>query len=345
VFEAAAELKSAVSSTGVSCALARRRVGLDAARFIGSLGIVWTHSCADIRYDTPSALGRFAVPFFSMVAGVFLVSAMRGPRGSRPGEYLAHRAVRLGIPFVAWSAIYYIAHKIAQHTVGTNKPTIVGWWTALTGTDYHLWFLTYLLFGTIICVPIVLWALAAAPRTLLVAGTLIGLGIALVAFPLNVDDPGIGDHLYYLDRISARSSSLLWGIAFGLLLPGLNRRRFGALSTMLALAVFMICLGYYWINGRTAWAANIAGCAWFCVGLGIDKLRIARIIGPFARYSFGIYLIHPLFVALYIRLVAHLPLGHVLRMDIPSFVFVAGASIAVVATLQRIRWAAPIVPV
>lgn len=289
-----------------------RRTGLDAARILAALGIVWTHANADAEYASPAALGRFAVPFFSVVAGIFLVDTLRDASWSKAKAFLIRRAGKLYIPFIAWTIIYIAFRMSASMVVSVKDPFQVRWWLPLTGSMYHLWFLPFLLIATIILTPLLVFALRRRAWSLILAAVLITGGLLIVRFPFRVSAVHTSDHFYFLDRVSARSPALLWGTAIGLLIASDPRSwRVSRFMAVVGFGITAFCMGVYWQNGRTPWAANLGGVGWLLVGLGIDRTAVSRWLSPLGRLSYGIYLIHPLIIAIVYKLwaVQHWPQG------------------------------------
>lgn len=276
-----------------------RRTGLDAARFLAALGIVWTHANGDVEYDSPAALGRFAVPFFSVVAGIFLVDTLRNATLPDVRAFLLRRSTKLYLPFLAWTLIFIVIRVAAQRFVTVNDPFKWSWWLPLTGSMYHLWFLPFLLIATLILTPFIRLGLRNRVWSLVLAAVMITGGLLLVNFPIHATAGHRSDQYYFLDRVCARSPALLWGIALGLLIASNPRQwRVPRVLAVVGFAVTTFCMIVYWNRGRTPWAANLGGVAWLLVGLGIDRTSFSRRLAPLGRLSYGIYLIHPLIVTI-----------------------------------------------
>ncbi len=322
-----------------------RRTGLDSARFLAALGIVWTHANGDAEYASPAALGRFAVPFFSVVAGIFLVDTLRKATELQARAFLAHRAAKLYIPFAAWTLIFIAIRVGAERFVAVNDPFKWSWWLPLTGSMYHLWFLPFLLIATLVLTPLIRLGLRNRVSSLILAAVMITGGLLLVNFPIHTTPIHKSDQYYFLDRVSTRAPALLWGVAIGLLFAS-NPRMWRVPRALAAVgfALTTFCMVVYWNRGRTPWAANLGGVAWLLMGLGIDQTAISRRLAPLGRLSYGIYLIHPLIVAICYKIWS----GRGLKggpLEVAAvFVTAAIVSVGVTKLIRSIKWAAWLAP-
>ena len=99
---------------------------LDYSRLVAALGIVWFHTQAP-----GTQIAYAALPFFLVLLSLPSRSSLKD------------RALRLLLPFLAWSAIYGALQVVLAWQSG--RP-LFGWWQhamLLTGTLVHLWFLPF----------------------------------------------------------------------------------------------------------------------------------------------------------------------------------------------------------
>ena len=88
------------SSTGHNPSLPPHRLlGLDAARVIATLGVVWFHSVESDALHTSGILGRFSVAFYTMAAMVFLVDSSN--RRAAPVADVCHGSPSTVVPAVS----------------------------------------------------------------------------------------------------------------------------------------------------------------------------------------------------------------------------------------------------
>lgn len=325
--------------------------GLDAGRVVAALGTIWIHTGLDPDFASSSALGRFAVPFFCILAGFFLVKALQGRWAGRAAGYVATRAGRLYVPFLVWTLIFAGLRLGVEHTIGANFPLELGLQTPLVGTMYHLWFLPFLALATALGAPLVVWALRSPARTRWTGVAFLAAGTAL-ALKVPSFDSGSGLSLwYFIDRSLHRLPGFLWGVGLGLSwgtdLLAYRRRvdRLGVMRLVAPAAVLAACLGYYWAMGRTPIAANLAGLAFAMVCLRLGETGAARRLAVLAPLSFGVYLLHPLFASALHRVMSHYtPTLPDAAQHLIAFAVVAPASVAAVWGLSRTRVGKWLVP-
>src|SRR5688572_165502 len=111
-----AEQSAAIPTPEPTHAIARaepdRIPALDFVRFLAAVAIVWLHAPElPVLERTGDPFTRWAVPFFTAVATFLLIRALlRDPRRSFPA-YITSRALRLYVPFLAWSVVYYVLRQ------------------------------------------------------------------------------------------------------------------------------------------------------------------------------------------------------------------------------------------
>jgi len=123
---------------------------IEGLRFVAAFGIVWFHMQAP---GQPYAYAALAV-FLALTADLSLGVLDRGG----PRVFLRRRLVRVGLPWVVWSA-FYLAVGLAT---GVAMPDFLGDWRALLiGPEMHLWFLPFVLLASGLVLGVKLWADAA----------------------------------------------------------------------------------------------------------------------------------------------------------------------------------------
>ncbi|MBD3317911.1 MAG: acyltransferase family protein [Chitinivibrionales bacterium] len=133
----------------------------DSLKIIAMFGVVLIHSAAPLliayRERGPvvwwignlyDSLARCCIPIFFMLSGALLLNAAgRMP----PGVFLRRRFRRIGIPFLFWSAVYFIWEKTFNRG-GIPYLSFLGN-IIREPTYYHLWFL-YVLMGLYLIAPL-----------------------------------------------------------------------------------------------------------------------------------------------------------------------------------------------
>src|SRR3954462_7074517 len=128
----------------------RRFVALDAMRCLAAAGVVFVHSIQSPRLIPFAEIGHLSVPFYLFVA-LFMLGRSSEREPQRSGRaYLIGRFKRLYLPFLLWSVIYGIARSVKRVTVSGQSPLELSPRIFWSGTQYHLWFLPFLLAVSVI---------------------------------------------------------------------------------------------------------------------------------------------------------------------------------------------------
>src|SRR3954469_19111484 len=92
---------------------APRNLMLDAARGLGSLGVIWVHTIIDSPdLAKTAAFARYGTAFFAVTAIFFLLHGISSKPDESFVKYATQRFRRLYIPFLAWSLIYLLLRSI-----------------------------------------------------------------------------------------------------------------------------------------------------------------------------------------------------------------------------------------
>lgn len=312
----------------------------DHLRLAAMAGVVLIHVCAILATDlaadgqTPGfvwhlanlldAASRFAVPIYFMLTGALLLG---DDRSLSPREVGRHRVVRVAVPLAVWTGVYLVFRAIWQIFLQTVWPSILR-----PEDDFilakairslfsqpaavHLWYL-YALLIIYVLLPFLRLIVKHAPRRLLVYG----LGIwflfsslwraAAGLFPelslQNYANPDfLGGYLGYV--------LLGWVLATTEKVP---RRRWlviGYVASVLitTVATYFMTLGAGELNGvfYQYFMPNIvlmAACVFlFCRASDAGKTSSPLVVS-LASLSFGVYLIHELFVLMLTPVMRWLP--------------------------------------
>ncbi len=278
-----------------------RLIGIDAGRAIAALGTVWIHAVRSDALQPTMELGRFAVPFFNVIAALLLVRHLRERREQSVLPYAGQRFMRLYPPFLAWTVIYILAND-AKRLVLTGRPPLEltsGFLldSALQGPEYQLWFLPFLLICTLV-------GLAVGRPVIGNRRAEIGVGILAAAGGLAIaltPRPEALQHLqhaeYLMERSWLRVPSFLWGYALGLFLG--SRPLFKPVPLVVAVAAPILAAGCI-VVATLGWCVsllqNLSGLGLVLFAFGPWRNGAVGAVSKLGQYSFGIYLAHVLFV-------------------------------------------------
>lgn len=134
-------------------------------------------------------LSSFEMPLFMFLSGYVLAGRVRAPRG----RWVAKRALRLLVPFIAWQAIFYLTLRLTPaawgEATGATLAGLVGYVsTVFAAPTAGLWYLPALLICSALLA--LLYPLAQrrfGPILILVAGALLLEVVAQVRTAAGVD--------------------------------------------------------------------------------------------------------------------------------------------------------------
>lgn len=334
-----------------------RLASVDAWRCIAMVAVVAIHTTPAVvadpadrgRFVDPSfvvnEIARFAVPFFFVVSGFFW--GERAARAAAPLRASWPTARRLLLIFVVWTIVYALPYDVGTMAVGgPTAPLRTAWWhlhalaaqpwVLLTqGTKSHLWFLVALLCAQTIAATLVQWR-----RTTL----LVVLAVALYTVEL-LSKPYVHTALGVPLAFNTRNGPFV-GTLFFVAGWWLSRRpdRAAWLPVGIALFAFGIALHLFesWFVATRLGVVELQDFVVGTVPMGVGAAMIALSGLPRAaertaavgRDTLGIYLVHAIFVDLFLPLSTWSPpiVGHV--ADVAA---VFAASLVTVRLLGRSR--------
>src|SRR4051794_32614364 len=143
---AASQIVARPDGASVSAA---RNESVDVVRLFAAAGIVFVHAATSDTLVRWGNFFRFAVPFYLFASLYFQsLSLRRYPERTLP-QYAAKRFKRLYFPFITWSIIYLLAHSL-KRVLSHEAPLPLHLSVLWTGTEYHLWFLPFLLIASLV---------------------------------------------------------------------------------------------------------------------------------------------------------------------------------------------------
>ena len=317
-----------------------RFLALDGARWLASVAIVWLHVPKTPALDATSALGRFAVPFFTQAAVLLAYAAPERHPTLSVARYAGGRFQRIYLVFLAWSCFYavtrWFSHRLLHQPDYQIRLTDLLW----NGTTLQLWFLPFILLATVLAFAvrrgsdrwkIGAWSVAAV-------GLFAGAAVA-VAPPLNPVAVSLG---YTGIFAFAALPSVCWAVGLAAA-RRVTSPSFWATPGMATLGASCWVGGsvWTWLAGRQIFAENLAG-------LGLTLLVWhpwgESWLRPWARWgfaAFGVYLIHPFWLEGFENVRRHFIPGDALVFEVVAFVFALGASLGSTVCLWRsraVRW-------
>jgi fucose 4-O-acetylase-like acetyltransferase len=266
-------------SEGFARTPGRRNGGIDALRFAAALVIVLFHAKLPVGGTMAAAMGVFTA---------LLACHAAAARGS-VGQVLRSRFDRLIRPFAVWAAIY-AALRMADAVVSGRPvlPDLLAWLPP-QGTMGQLW---YLPFAFAVCAGIAFVRRVAGPSP----GPVLSTGFAVVGSLLWVRVTGFLPLPAGLQVMVNFLPSVLFGIALASMS---GQRGMMALLTLAAVATGLAM--------RYA-GAPVSEQLWVGVPLiiaaQVRPLAAAPLLRRASDLSMTIYLVHPLVIAVLLRLTA-----------------------------------------
>jgi len=296
---------AAPSQTRASTDALSRNGSIEYLRCLGAFGIVLFH------LKGPGAeIGYAALPIFIFLSVHF---CLRLSEGQSLHDLARKRMSRVLMPWVFWCAVFG-GLKIQDALMsGGSVQGEFAFWMVGTGPSIHLWFLPFIAVASFLA--IALNAVLRPLRTEIVVLLLALVSLGCLSFsPTNMPAP-FGQWVFGV-------AAVLLAIGFYRIDRPTNLFNLAIWSGMLGLA---IALG--WTEGSLQMALTFAALA---VVLSV-KLPSSKTLRYLAGLSLGIYIIHPLVIAVGLRLADPALLEHSLSGAFAAFVLSALAT----AVLQQ----------
>lgn len=285
---------------------------IDALRVLATFSVILLHVAAPILYEYGSvpdfnwwtgnvydSMVRFCVPIFLMISGALILSRSY----ESIGVYLKKRVLRIVLPFLFWSIIYLsgdLIFQVFRDYDMTVKEFI--FFRLKEGASYHLWYL-YLLIGLYLFFPVIgTWLNNSKPSEI---NYFLGLWLLTVVAQL----PVIKDYFPSIEL-----SYFSGYIGFPILGYYLNKTSFsfnnkktiyvlsiltGILITLFGTYFVTKSKGIFYEYFYSYLSPNVILVAAGIFLLFKDFVRLnSKIILFFSRYSYGVYLIHVLVLAI-----------------------------------------------
>ncbi len=289
-------------------ATASTRLGLlDLSRLIAAAGIVWVHVTAtetgESLYPNLYPIGTFGVPFYLFIAILFMARTVTRDPSISLGKYILSRLTRVYIPFLAWTAVYCFLAELkyyAQERQFVAIPLSV----LYAGGHMHLWFLSYLLFVSIIGAMLVRGLSKHRHIRHLVAAVFLLVGIACCFWSepswISHRPHEYGDQEFW--QFAFRSlPTTFWALTLALVvamdgkLPRTNLRL--AVGGIVLWICAMLTMDFLDPN---KFLRAMAGFGLVLFALWPVRVAILEKIGSLGKYSYGVYLSHVIFIRIFI---------------------------------------------
>ncbi len=334
----------------------RRLVGVDAVRLICIFWVIWIHTTEAPELRFMLAFVRFRMPVFVILSVFFLLASQEKHPQRTFVKYAVQRLKNLYVPFLAWSAIYYLLHGCYDYFLRHAGWPAVSRGILIHGQAVHLWFVPFIVAVDILTFPVARWLLAHASRPALIAWPALLLGVIAAA----AVGPGFTDSVIDYDY-PAHLKDLLWrvitlgpciplGLAAFFIFKSQSSRPKTAVArsgwlVVLGVAIVVAAVAAHVLTGPHPLPESAAALG--IVLLALVPMHAAWLIhlARWGGYSFGMYLAHLVFVdAFHIlrEFVFHLPPSW--WFDLLSLLLCVPATLALTLALDRSRFTRWLVP-
>lgn len=314
---------------------ATRLTWLDANRVCAALGVVMIHSSTDPAgrpwADAPPdqriipavlrALAEFAGSEIFIVFSLFLIASRLDRRHISYPDMLQDQAKRLLIPFLAWSVFYAFFRLLKANAFGYDAAIVeqlksFGSWAKyilLGSSQYHMHFLPTL-YGIILLFPVMTVA-----RRFPLAGLLL-LPLLYLMDGIqgwlwgHVADVDLRDYLLRLSKIACYTGYGFAAFSFFALWKQGYDRPTSLMLLRLFLLLIVVCFFIkltYWLDyaaqaqkylprkGAVFYSHFLMSTLVFGAFLSMQHFNFSHRFTYFARFTFGVYLLHPAVIDLY----------------------------------------------
>jgi surface polysaccharide O-acyltransferase-like enzyme len=231
----------------------------------------------------------FGLPCFL----IFMTALAARKRDAQPfGEFSRIKLIGILRPWVFWFAVY-AAIKVGAALYDGRPP--LGWWgweTPLYGPVPHLWYLPFAAGALLAVNRIQHWVRSWSDGVVVATMVAWTIGLMLIATSL-LAEPDLGTPL---TQWAFGMASIPLGIAIGRAFSTGNLASRAKLLLPTAAALLLALALWHDLPGRTTVMPRYAIIGAFTCLLFMRPLQIKLPVGAIAKNTFGIYLLHPLFL-------------------------------------------------
>jgi surface polysaccharide O-acyltransferase-like enzyme len=312
-----------------------RRPFFEFARLFAAVSIVWLHTMRSPEMLDSTVLGRFAVPFFTAAAVFMICESAARCRRKTLAEYTRNRFMRLYVPFLAWTVIY-LAFKLFKGKLAPGQPNdFPGMEVLLSGGFYHLWFLPFVFFVSVITFAVVRNRMgnAIAETRMALLSAMAGGLLAVVPPPSQWIAAGTWAEYWWTALPAA-----FWGISIAVLVRHAGRSyQQSQLAPIAGLAIFAIATAWTWHVGRSLLAENLAGIGFLVFALAPWQGPAVRKVATLGTLAYGIYLSHLLIIKTCEAIAAKFAVSVCVELDLTIFVVSMFGSVLLTWLLSKAR--------
>lgn len=318
-----------------------RLLWLDFARVIAAVAIIWLHTPQSAAMKPTIVVTRFAVPFFAAAAAFMACRIGQGALDKSIRSFAAARFSRIYLPFLGWSAIYFLVRWMASQFIPSTRTPPIGWYLLWQGPASHLWFLPFVLAITI--VGNLLGRMLTKASGLRIPAIV---SLIAVAAACCMTDPQTTASLPYTPRLAfdALPATCL-GLALAIVCSIFNRDWLSRpVTSVAALAAFIALQATLAVTGRHIVTENLAGVALLLACFAAWKWTWMNVLPTLGAMAYGVYLSHLLFIQGLQDVYASLSIPVSPVADITVFAMSVIGAFALTAALQRsplTRWLVP----
>jgi peptidoglycan/LPS O-acetylase OafA/YrhL len=320
----------------------QRNRAIDVVRLFAAAGIVFVHAAKSPAFANWGNVFRFAVPFYLFASLYFQsLSLRRNTHRSLP-KYIAARFKRLYLPYVAWSLIYLVARDIERIKIKDLGLVPLSLGQLWKGTEYHLWFLPFLL-GWSIILAVTYWALLRQNRAW--RWPLIGVAVAAGFFfayaTMPVWDEVFDNPQYAYVQYWRALPATFWALAFAWFMTmGPVAYAVSPLVGIAGIVLAVVCSLKQAMQGIQLVPRGLTGLGCMLAALAPWRGSATSVLASLGQNSYGVYLCHVLVLEMIRVATKHNHLAPSAALDIVTFVLGFTGSLGLVFALSRSRWLA-----
>ncbi len=269
---------------------------------------MWIHIPQSTELASTADFARFRLSTFVILSIFFLASSQHAHPGRGFKEYALARLRILYLPFLAWAGVYFLWAAALAWFFHTGQMPRITLQFPVTGQTWHLWFLPFILVAGLVTFPVAQrWHGARRNLGWIIAGLmLVGLAAAGAATPLAA----YCSANFPVEAQSARSMvehtitlapCLPLGLAVYYLFRRTREHSGSGRKWMSGAGVLLLagCAGYNLARPTNALLEAVAGMGLVLIAFWPARSWIAVQLGRLGRYSYGMYLVHIIFVTLF----------------------------------------------